>query len=193
MISRTKQKKVKKTSRSATKTRGVIVVRRAPGPAHRAILAFGPLRFRAAIGRNGITAFKREGDGRTPIAAVALLYGYRDARHRQGWPRSGLRLMATKADDGWCDAPASPNYNRPVRLPFAASHERLQRDDGIYDLVIVMDWNMRSRARNRGSAVFFHLARPDFSPTAGCVAIAPEAMRVLLPHLRVGMRLKVLG
>ena len=91
------------------------------------------------------------------------------------------------------DAPASPNYNRPVHLPFAASHERLQRDDGIYDVVIVMDWNMRSRARNRGSAVFFHLARPDFSPTAGCMAIAPEAMRVLLPHLRAGMRLKVLG
>lgn len=193
MISRTKQKKVKKTSRSATKKRRAITVRRAPGAAHRAILAFGPFRFRAAIGRNGITAFKREGDGRTPIAAMALLYGYRDARHRQRWPQTGLRISATQADDGWCDAPGSPNYNRPVRLPFGASHERLQRDDGIYDLVIVMDWNMRSRARNRGSAVFFHLARPDFAPTAGCVAIAPAAMRVLLPHLRAGMRLKVLG
>ncbi|MEO2039717.1 MAG: L,D-transpeptidase family protein [Martelella sp.] len=193
MISRTKQKKVKKTSRSATKTRAVIAVRRAPGPAHRAILAFGPLRFRAAIGRNGMTAIKHEGDGKTPIAAMALLYGYRDPRHRRCWPQSGLRISATRADDGWCDAPDSPNYNRPVRLPFSAGHERLRREDGIYDLVIVMDWNMRSRARNRGSAVFFHLARPDFAPTAGCVAIAPAAMRVLLPHLRPGMRLKVLG
>nr|WP_246710292.1 MULTISPECIES: L,D-transpeptidase family protein [unclassified Martelella] len=184
---------MKKTSRSAMKRRGMITVRRAPGAAHRAILAFGPLRFQAAIGRNGATALKREGDGKTPIGTMALIYGYRDDRHRQSWPRSGLGIKAMKAEDGWCDAPASPNYNRPVRLPFGASHERLLRDDGIYDLVIVMDWNMRPRARNRGSAVFFHLARRDFSPTAGCVAIAPAAMRVLLPHLRAGMRLKVLG
>ena len=140
-----------------------------------------------------MTALKREGDGRTPITSMALLYGYRDARHRSLWPRSALVIRPARAQDGWCDAPASPNYNRPVRLPFAASHERLQRDDGIYDLVIVMDWNMRQRARNRGSAVFFHLARPDFAPTAGCVAIAPEAMCILLPHLKAGMRLKVLG
>lgn len=122
---------------------------------------------------------------------MALLYGYRDERQR--WPRSALAIRPAGPRDGWCDAPASANYNRPVRLPFAARHERLQRDDGIYGLVVVMDWNITCRARNRGSAVFFHLARPDFSPTAGCVAIAPDAMRVLLPHLRAGMRMKVLG
>ena len=193
MISRTKQKKVKKTSRSRGKIRDVIAVRRAPGAAHRAILAFGPLRFPAAIGRNGLASTKREGDGATPIATMALLFGYRDGRKRARWPHSALRIRAAGPNDGWCDAPGSANYNRPVRLPFAASHERLQRDDGIYDMIIVMDWNIGSRARNRGSAVFFHLARPDFSPTAGCVAIAPAAMRVLLPYLKAGMRLKIIA
>ena len=191
MISQTKQKKVKKTSQSRAKA--PIVVRRAPGACHRAILAFGPLRFKAAIGRNGLAAIKREGDGKTPIAAMALLHGFSDGRKRGRFPHAALKVVAAGEHDGWCDAPGSPCYNRPVRLPFAASHERLLRDDGIYDLVIVMDWNITSRARNRGSAVFFHLARPDFSPTAGCVAIAPAAMRVLLPHLKPGMRLKVIA
>ncbi|AJY47856.1 ErfK/YbiS/YcfS/YnhG family protein [Martelella endophytica] len=166
-----------------------MTVRAAPGAPHRAILTFGPLVFRAAIGRSGLTARKREGDGRTPIATMKLLGGY----HAGTVPASALRLVRTRADTGWCDQPASPAYNRPVRLPFRASHERLMRDDGIYDLVIVIDWNITSRSRNRGSAVFFHLARPDFSGTAGCIAIAPAAMRVLLPHLRTGVRLVVRG
>ncbi|WP_246072222.1 L,D-transpeptidase family protein [Martelella lutilitoris] len=170
----------------------VIAVRRAPGGPNRAILAFGPLRFPAAIGRGGISTRKREGDGATPLAIMPLAGGL--VRDRLPIPpQSPLGLRRIRPDDGWCDAPSDPNYNRAVRLPFSASHERLRRDDGIYDIVIILDWNMRRRIKGRGSAVFFHLARPGFEPTAGCVAIAPSAMRVLLPHLKRGMRLAVLG
>ncbi len=192
MISRTKQKKVKKRIKTRRSSKTVIAVRRAPGGAHRAILAFGPLRFPAAIGRGGISARKREGDGATPLAVMALCGGL--VRDRLPiLPQSPLGLRGIRADDGWCDAPSDPNYNRPVRLPFSANHERLRRDDGIYDIVIILDWNMSRRVKGRGSAVFFHLARPGFEPTAGCVAVTPSAMRVLLPHLRRGMRLVVVG
>nr|WP_319518232.1 L,D-transpeptidase family protein [uncultured Martelella sp.] len=193
MISRTKQKNVKKTRKTIrTRKPATITVHRAPGARHRAILGFGPLRFQAAIGRSGISARKREGDGATPPGVMTLTGGF-VPRRLPILPASPLRLRRITAADGWCDAPSDPNYNRPVRLPFSASHEKLLRDDGIYDIVIVLDWNLSSRVRGRGSAVFFHLARPDFAPTAGCVAIAPSAMRVLLPHLRRGTRLVVLA
>ena len=192
MISRTKQKNVKKTSRLPGKKPGIIAVRRAPGSRHRAILCFDQRSFPAAIGRNGISARKREGDGATPLAAMKLTGGYIGSS-LPALPASPLGMRPARPDDGWCDAPSDPNYNRPVHLPFAASHERLKRDDGIYDIVVVLDWNMSHRVRGRGSAVFFHLARPGFSPTAGCVAVRPSVMRMLLPHLKRGMRLVVLG
>ncbi len=83
----------------------------------------------------------------------------------------------------WCDASADPNYNRPVRAPFKPSHERLKREDELYDICVVMDWNVRMRKRGCGSAIFFHIARPGFTPTEGCVAISSRDMRRLLPHL----------
>ena len=155
-------------------------------------MTLGALTFEASLGRNGTTAFKREGDGKTPLGTMPLLYGYRRANSPL-WPSSPLALQKASRAEGWCDDPAASSYNRPVRLPFSMSHEKLIRDDGIYDIVIVMGWNIRPRIRNRGSAVFFHLARPGFQPTAGCVAITPQAMRVLLPHLKRGVRLVVRG
>jgi len=83
----------------------------------------------------------------------------------------------------WCDAVSDANYNRPVRSPFTPSHEKLQREDELYDICIVLDWNLRQRKRGCGSAIFFHIARPGYSPTEGCVAISPRDMRRLLPHL----------
>lgn len=143
-----------------------------------------------AIGRSGLTALKREGDGASPRGRFAVLGGwYRPDRapHR---PPSGVRLAPMRPADGWCDAPGDRNYNRPVRLPYPASHEAMWRDDPLYDVVLALDWNMGPRARGRGSAIFFHLARPGFSPTAGCVAIRPADMRRLLPRLARGVTVR---
>ena len=121
-------------------------------------------------------------------------------------PHSGIALEAITSRDGWCDAPSDPNYNRPVRLPFAASHEKMQRDDRLYDVCLVLDWNLErdetkwkparrldprsgtkvpphGRKRHGGSAIFLHIARPGFPPTEGCVAVDPETMRWLLPRI----------
>ena len=101
-------------------------------------------------------------------------------------------MKAIRADDGWCDAPAHACYNRPVRLPFAASHERMMREDRLYDAGLVLDWNITSRRRHKGSAIFFHIAREGFRPTEGCIAVAPAVMRRLLKVLRPGAEFRVI-
>ena len=159
-----------------------MVVRRAPGKATEAILQYGPLRLRAALGRSGITSRKREGDGATPRAAMRLISAFRRG-DRPGAVKTALPVQRIRKDMLWCDAPGHPAYNRPVRAPFAASHERLARNDRLYDVCIVMDWNITTRRRGGGSAIFFHIAREDYAPTEGCVALSPADMRRLLPYL----------
>ncbi len=168
-----------------------LVVRAAPGKPNRAIVRFGPLTLPAAIGRSGRTVIKREGDGATPIAAMRLLYGFRRGE-RNGRLPTALPIKRIRSDMLWCDQPADANYNRLVKAPFKPSHEEMKRKDGLYDICLVLDWNMTSRARNRGSAIFFHLIRPGYEPTAGCVAISARDMRRILPHLRKGTILRVL-
>lgn len=169
----------------------VLVVRKAPRFRHRAIVQVGALFFQGAIGRNGITARKREGDGATPLAVMALREGYA-RRDRGSVPASGLVLRSTRRDDLWCDAAFHARYNRPVKAPFAPSHEEMHRRDELYDICIVLDWNVTMRKQGAGSAIFFHLIRPGYEPTAGCVALSRRDMVRLLPHLRRGTRIKVM-
>jgi L,D-peptidoglycan transpeptidase YkuD (ErfK/YbiS/YcfS/YnhG family) len=160
--------------------RQIFGVRRSPGKPGQGILSLRGLTLRCSIGRGGISARKREGDGATPLADLAVLSGY--ARNDGIVPRRGrLGLAPIGPDLGWCDASADRNYNRPVRLPYPAGHERMQRADGLYDICLVLDWNIRPRRRNRGSAIFVHIARPGYLPTEGCIALSPRDMARLLP------------
>ena len=110
-----------------------------------------------ALGRSGITHAKREGDGATPAGTLAIRYGhYRP--DRMGRPFSRVPLRPLSDDLGWCDAPMSPLYNRPCRLPLPASHETMWRRDGLYDVVFVLDYNLKPRRAARGSAIFLHCA-----------------------------------
>lgn len=169
-----------------------ITVRRKPGDHCRGILAAGPLRMPCALGRSGTTIFKREGDGATPVASMVLV----ELWHRGGRmerPKSRLPTRRVRPGvDGWCDAPKHAAYNRHVRLPFPASAESLARDDRLYDVVIVLDWNLARRARGVGSAIFFHIAKEYYRPTEGCVAISPADMRRLAPYLSPRTRLTVI-
>lgn len=158
-----------------------IIVRAAPGDPRRAIVQAGILTFRAALGRSGRTSRKREGDGATPIASMRLIHGYYRRERIAGPLATTLPMVPIEADMLWCDASADANYNRPVKAPFGPSHEELKREDGLYDICLVMDWNIASRRRNLGSAIFFHCARPGYPPTQGCVAIDISDMRRLLP------------
>ena len=159
-----------------------------PSAGARGWLTAGPFRIPCALGPAGIVRDKREGDGGTPAGRFPLLWGY----YRPDRPRpaaGGVPLKPLRRDSGWCEAPASARYNRPVRVPALDCTDRMWRTDRLYDLVFVLDQNFSRRSKGRGSAIFFHLARPDMTPTAGCVAIAAADMRKLAPRLARGARM----
>ncbi|HZP21174.1 MAG TPA: L,D-transpeptidase family protein [Bauldia sp.] len=163
-----------------------------PDPADpaRGILHAGAIRAPCALGRRGVVRDKREGDGGTPagtLLPVALLH----RADRLLRPPTFLPSAPIARDDGWCDDPGDRNYNRQVRLPFRAGHERLWRDDALYDLVIVLDWNLAEPIPGKGSAIFLHLASSGFAPTAGCIAIDLATMRRLLAGMTPATRLSV--
>lgn len=154
------------------------VARRIGGAPHDARMIAGPVVVPCAIGRAGITRDKREGDGATPAGRWRLLSFY--LRSAAPTPRP-WRLI--RRDDVWCDDPRSFLYNRKMRAPLRLSHEAMWRDDGLYDVVGVMNYNIDPRTRGRGSAIFFHIATADLGPTAGCVALRARDMARLLPRL----------
>ncbi len=166
-----------------------VVVRRSPLGCARAIVRLGAMTFPAAIGRSGITSRKREGDGATPRASMPLIFGFCRS-DRIGRPLSRLELVPIRADMGWCDAPRHASYNRLVRLPFGPGHEVLRRSDHLYDICLVMDWNLRCRRRGAGSAIFLHVARPGFLATEGCVAVSRRALARIAAH--AGPRTRVI-
>ena len=154
------------------------------------VLRFGNRRYRCALGRSGIVNQKHEGDGATPVGRFALRLVYYRA-DRLAPPETGLARRAIRRDDGWCDAPADPAYNRPVRLPFGASHERLWRDDNLYDLMVVLGHNDDPPRPDLGSAIFLHLASPGYRPTEGCIAVALPDLRQILRDCAAGTHLEV--
>jgi L,D-peptidoglycan transpeptidase YkuD (ErfK/YbiS/YcfS/YnhG family) len=145
---------------------------------------------RAVCGRGGVRADKREGDGASPEGTFPLLYGFYRA-DRIARPVSGLTMTALQPDDGWVDDRKDPNYNQLVKLPYSASHEEMWMAEGLYDLVIVIGYNTDPVVPGRGSAIFLHVAREDFSPTAGCIAIARDVLVRLLGLLGPGSTITI--
>ena len=145
----------------------------------------GPLALPVALGRGGIKANKREGDGGTPRGRFRLrrLWWRADRVPR---PMNHLPVRPITAADGWCEDPADRRYNRPIRMAAGQPGDRLRRDDHLYDFIIEIDHNTRPRIAGRGSAVFIHLARPGLAPTAGCVAMPSARLRRLLERIGKG-------
>ncbi len=167
-----------------------IYVTRAPGGPSRGVLRFRGRPLPVALGRGGIRANKFEGDGATPRGCFRLLRLWWRA-DRMPRPRTRLPVRRIGADDGWCEDPQDRRYNRPVKLAPGSTADRLRRDDHLYDLVIELDHNTRPRIANRGSAVFIHIARPGFAPTAGCVALRANDLKRLLACLRRGTPIEI--
>lgn len=162
-------------------------VRKRQGARHAGLLLVAGRALPCAIGRAGFTRAKREGDGATPCGMLRPGWLWRRGRPVP----TGLPWRLTQPADGWCDDPADRRYNRPVRLPCRASHERMWRDDALYDAVIELDWNRWPAVRGRGSAIFLHVARPGFAPTEGCVALRRADLLRLLPRLGPRTRLMI--
>jgi L,D-peptidoglycan transpeptidase YkuD (ErfK/YbiS/YcfS/YnhG family) len=144
------------------------------------LLRLGGGAWRCALGAGGVRADKREGDGATPAGRMPLrrvLY-----RADRVAPPLGCRVPVEPLGpaEGWCDDPTHPDYNRRIALPHPARHQRLWREDGLYDLLGVLGWNDAPVVRGRGSAIFLHLARPGLAPTEGCIALPDRDLRAVL-------------
>jgi L,D-peptidoglycan transpeptidase YkuD (ErfK/YbiS/YcfS/YnhG family) len=142
-------------------------------------LMFAGVTYRAALGRGGVRPDKQEGDGATPAALLPLRRVFYRA-DRVAKPRTHLPVEPLARCDGWCDDPSHRAYNTHVTLPFEARHEALWRDDPLYDVCVVLGWNDAPVVRGRGSAIFLHVARADYAPTEGCVALALSDLRAVL-------------
>lgn len=148
---------------------------------------------RCALGKAGVIAAadKREGDNRSPVGVWMIRQVlYRPDVYPNG-PTTALPVEAMAPDDGWCDAPGDPAYNRPVKLPYPASAEQLWRDDHVYDLVGILAHNDDPPVPGMGSAIFLHLAREDYSGTEGCVALARGDLEALLAIARPGDAIEI--
>lgn len=148
---------------------------------------FGEITTRCVLGKGGVrpAADKREGDGASPLGVWpirAVLY----RPDRLSLPPTTLPVRPIAPTDGWCDAADDPAYNRPVTLPYPASAERMWRDDHAYDIVVVLGHNDDPVVPGAGSAIFWHLAQPDWRPTEGCVAVSFETMHAALAAARPG-------
>lgn len=156
-------------------------------------LRFDGLEFVCALGRSGIVAEKREGDGGTPMGIFPL----RELRYRAdrlAHPESPLTMVETMPDDGWCDAAGDPSYNRFVKRPYGASTETLWREDHLYDIAIMLGYNDAPVKPGAGSAIFFHLAKDRdgvLQPTEGCVALRLEDMRAVLKRVTPETRMAI--
>jgi L,D-peptidoglycan transpeptidase YkuD (ErfK/YbiS/YcfS/YnhG family) len=153
-------------------------VRAVVQPNGRLVVAAG-MAFRVALGRTGVRADKQEGDGATPVGLMPLrrvLY----RADRLSVPDCTAPTEPIAPTDAWCDDVNGPDYNRMVRLPYDGHCEELWRQDGLYDLIGVLGWNDAPVRRGRGSAIFLHVARSDYAPTDGCIALALGDLRRLL-------------
>ncbi len=146
---------------------------------------------RCALGRGGVRADKREGDGATPAGVLPLRRVLYRPDRLAAPPATALPVAPIAPADGWCDDPAHADYNRPVRLPHPARCEHLWRDDGLYDLLAVLGHNDDPPRPHRGSAIFLHVAAPGYAATEGCVALALPDLHALLAACGPGSRLTV--
>jgi L,D-peptidoglycan transpeptidase YkuD (ErfK/YbiS/YcfS/YnhG family) len=166
-----------------------IFVRSIKGNAQRGRVFAGNFSFSCALGKGGTTRKKREGDGATPLGSFLLrrLWYRADQINR---PQAGLMIRIIKPSDGWCDTGKHPRYNKPVQLPFPESHERMWRDDPLYDCVVEIGWNDQPAVPGRGSAIFMHIARQGYKPTEGCVALSKKDLMKLIA--RIGPKTRII-
>lgn len=172
------------------RTLSILRVRTRPGHRTRGLLMAAGFTIPAVLGRSGVVANKREGDGATPRGRFRLLRLWWRA-DRAPRPRTLLPVRRIDPAIAWCEDPDDRRYNRPFRRSAKEAGDRLWRDDHLYDFIIELDHNTYPRVAGRGSAVFLHVARPNRAPTAGCVALASAALVRLIARLGPRTRIEI--
>jgi L,D-peptidoglycan transpeptidase YkuD (ErfK/YbiS/YcfS/YnhG family) len=146
-------------------------------------LKFKNLKFKCALGKAGVGKKKVEGDNITPKGTfqIVKIY-YRSDRIKNIY--SKIKLFKINNKMGWCDDPNSKKYNQLIKLPSKYTHEKLYRQDNVYDLVIVLNYNMIPIIKNKGSAIFIHVAKKNYKKTAGCVALKKKHLLKLIENIK---------
>jgi L,D-peptidoglycan transpeptidase YkuD (ErfK/YbiS/YcfS/YnhG family) len=151
---------------------------------------FNGNKYQCSLGRSGISQDKKEGDGATPVGDFPLReVFYRPDRLAK--LETSIPAIAMQEDTAWCDDSASPYYNQQVKLPFTLSHENLWREDHVYDVVVVVGYNDQPVIKEKGSAIFMHIAREGYTPTAGCIAFSEKDLLKILKEAGPGTRIKI--
>jgi len=145
-------------------------------------------KIKCSIGKKGITKNKQEGDLKTPSGIFSLKkIFYRKDRIK--FITTTLKKNFIKKNIGWCDDPTSKYYNRQIKFPFKDSAEKLWRKDNIYDLIIVLNYNLRPVIKNKGSAIFLHICKKNYETTKGCIAIKKKDMLNLIENIKKNSKL----
>jgi L,D-peptidoglycan transpeptidase YkuD (ErfK/YbiS/YcfS/YnhG family) len=152
-------------------------------------LEFNGKKYQCAIGKNGFTTDKQEGDNCSPIGEFPL----REVFYRTQQPETILPYSPITAGDGWCDDVNHVDYNKHVKLPHPARHEKLLREDGLYDYVLVIGYNDSPVIKGKGSAIFMHIARPNYEGTEGCIALKKEDLLEVLKAIRADTHIIIHG
>jgi L,D-peptidoglycan transpeptidase YkuD (ErfK/YbiS/YcfS/YnhG family) len=154
------------------------------------LLKYKDLKFRCALGKAGIGKKKKEGDNITPKGNFKILkIYYREDRLKK--ITSKFKIIKITRNMGWCDDPNSKKYNQLIKLPTSYSYERLYRKENIYDLIIVLNYNIKPTIKNKGSAIFIHVASKNFNKTAGCIALKKSDLRKLIKAINKNVQILI--
>ena len=153
-------------------------------------LTFNNYRIKCAVGKRGIGKKKKEGDLITPIGSFKIRFLlYRKDRNKK--LTTDLKTIVIKKNMGWCDDPKTKKYNKLIRTPFKYSYEKLYKKENIYDLILVLNYNMKPIKKNKGSAIFIHIAKNNYSDTAGCIAIKKNQLLKILKDIKLDTKVKI--
>ena len=153
-------------------------------------LIFKNYKFRCSLGKNGIKYKKKEGDGCTPkgiFKLIKIYYRKDKIKHL----KTKIKKNLISKNIGWCDDPRSKFYNKPIKLPSRFGHEKLYRKDNLYNIIIVLNYNIKPVIKNKGSAIFMHIAKKNYRPTAGCVALQKNDLIKLLEIIKKNTKIKI--
>lgn len=153
-------------------------------------LKFKNLKFRCSLGKSGIGGKRIEGDNITPQGTfrIAKIY-YRDDKIKK--IKSKTKIFKIQKNFGWCDQPNTKNYNKLIKLPSKLSHEKLYRRDNIYDIILVLNYNMKPTIQHKGSAIFIHVAKKNFPPTRGCIAVSKKNLIYITERISKNIKIKI--
>lgn len=155
-------------------------------------LTFGNYKAKCSIGKRGIGLKRKEGDLITPIGNFRIKYIlYRRGRTKK--IQSKIKKIIIKKNMGWCDDPLSKYYNKLITLPSLYSHETLYKKENIYDIIIVLNYNMHPVIKNKGSAIFIHVMKGNYKKTEGCIALKKSHLLKILRKLKKNTRVKIVN